>query len=133
MPSFAKISPHKISVFTVKRGAIKCTPIFHAFCRLLIFLKIIFSKNSFRNTIRVTNSLHPDQPQHFIGSDLGPNRLQRLSADDTSKQRVKIGMVFRKVNCVCVTFESPHSPMTVTLEWSYLKLALQVVLISGHV
>ena len=33
----------------------------------------------------------------FVGPDNGPNSLQRLSADDTSKQRVKVGVVFRKV------------------------------------
>ena len=38
------------------------------------FFKINFFKKSFRNTIKVSNSL-----------DLGPNCLQRLSADDTSK------------------------------------------------
>ena len=35
---------------------------------------------------------------YFVGPDLGPNCLQRLSADDTSRQRVKVGVVFRKVN-----------------------------------
>ena len=30
------------------------------------------------------NSLDPDQARHVFGSDLGPNCLQRLSADDTS-------------------------------------------------
>ena len=39
-----------------------------------------FWKNSFRNTMKVSNSLE-------IGPDLGPNCLQRLSADDTSRQR----------------------------------------------
>ena len=53
-------------------------------CRLLTFLKINFLKNSFRNTIRVSNSLNPDQDRHFVGPDLGPNCLQRLSADDKS-------------------------------------------------
>ena len=48
------------------------------------FLKSMFSKNYFRNTIRVSNSLDPDQVRHFVGPDLGPNCLQRLSADDTS-------------------------------------------------
>ena len=38
-------------------------------------------------TIRVSNSLDPDQARHFVGPDLGPNYLQRLSADDTSRQR----------------------------------------------
>ena len=52
------------------------------FCRLLTFFKIIFFKNSFRNTIRLSNSLDPDQARHFVGLDLGPNCLQRSSADD---------------------------------------------------
>ena len=61
---------------------------FMLFCRLLIFFKINFFINSLRNTIRVSNSLDPDQARHFVGPDLGPNCLQRLTADDTSRQRV---------------------------------------------
>ena len=54
------------------------------FCHLLIFFsKSTFLKNSFRNTIRVSNSLDPDQARHLVGPDLGPNCLQKLSADDT--------------------------------------------------
>ena len=34
--------------------------------------------------MRVSNSLDPDQVQHFVGPDLGPNCLQKLSADVTS-------------------------------------------------
>ena len=61
------------------------------FCRLLIFFpKLAFSKNSFRNTIRVWNSLDPDQARHFVGPDLDPNCLQRLSADNTSRQRGEV-------------------------------------------
>ena len=48
------------------------------------FLKLTFSKISFRNTIRMSNSLDPDQARLFVGPDLGPNCLQRLSADDKS-------------------------------------------------
>ena len=48
-----------------------------------------FSKIYFRNTIRVSNSLDPDQAQHFVGPDLGPNCLQRLSADETIRPIVK--------------------------------------------
>ena len=33
----------------------------------------------------VSNSLDPDQARHFVGPDLGPNCLQRLSADDNSR------------------------------------------------
>ena len=40
------------------------------------------------NTIRVSNSLDSDQAQHFVGPDLGPNCLQRLSADIAGKQLV---------------------------------------------
>ena len=34
------------------------------------------------NTIRVSNSLDPDQARHFVGPDLGPNCLQRSLADN---------------------------------------------------
>ena len=37
----------------------------------------------------MSNSLEPDQAQHFVELDLDLNCLQRLSADDTSRQRVK--------------------------------------------
>ena len=46
------------------------------------FSKSTVSKNSFRNTIsQVSNSLGPDQAHHYVWPDLGPNCLQRLSAD----------------------------------------------------
>ena len=33
----------------------------------------------------MSNSLDPDHAQRFVEPDLGPNCLQRLLADDTSK------------------------------------------------
>ena len=36
----------------------------------------------------MSNSLDPDHDGHFVQSDLGPNCLQMLSADSTSKKRV---------------------------------------------
>ena len=39
-----------------------------------------FSKNSFRHTIKLSNSLDPDQDCGSVRSALGPNCLQRLSA-----------------------------------------------------
>ena len=58
-----------------------------SFRRLLIFFsKSTFSKNSFRNTIRVSNRLDPDQARRFVGPDQGPICLHRLSADDTSRK-----------------------------------------------
>ena len=38
----------------------------------------------------MSNSLDPDQAQHFVGPDLGPNCSQRSSADDTSRQLITI-------------------------------------------
>ena len=64
--------------------------IFQAFlysADFLPFSKSIRSKNSFRRAIRVSNSLDPDQARQNVGPDLGPNCLQRLSADDISRQR----------------------------------------------
>ena len=49
------------------------------------FKNIFFWKISFRNMIRVSNRLDPDEARHFVGPDLGQNCLQRLSADDTSR------------------------------------------------
>ena len=69
---------------------------FSVFCSLLIFSKSSFSKNSFSSTIRVSNSSDPNQAQHFVRHDLGPKCLQRLSAGDTNKQRVKVGVGFKK-------------------------------------
>ena len=66
------------------------------FCRLLTFFKITFSKTSFKNTIRVSNGLDPDQDRNFVGPNLGTNCLQRLSADKkvaASKERVKMSIL----------------------------------------
>ena len=44
----------------------------------------------------MSNSLDPDQARQFIGPDLGPNCLQRLSADDTGRQRIKESMTYNE-------------------------------------
>ena len=55
-------------------------------CHLLIFFSTLaFSKNSFRNTIGVSNSLDPDQDQQSVGPDLGTNCLIRLSVEFCGK------------------------------------------------
>ena len=61
------------------------------FFRLLLlsaefFQNQFFSKNSFRNIIRVSKNLDPDQVRRFVGPGLGLNCLQRLSADNTRRQ-----------------------------------------------
>ena len=45
------------------------------FCHLLFFFfkKSTFSKNSFRNDIRLSNSLDPDLARPSVGHDLVPN------------------------------------------------------------
>ena len=47
-----------------------------------------FWNQHFRNTIWVSNSLNPEQTQHFVRPDLGPYCLQRLSADDIGKHSI---------------------------------------------
>ena len=54
----------------------------------MIVSKSTFLTTSFRNNIRVTNGLDPDDAQCFVGPDLGSNCLQMLSADDSSRQRI---------------------------------------------
>ena len=81
------------------------------FCRLLIFfsksifLDFFWKKKSVRNTIRVSNSLDPDQARRFVGPDLGPNCLQKLPADDARRQRVNIFNKLVRVYFRLFTFE----------------------------
>ena len=63
-----------------------------SYCRLLVFFKINFFLNSFRSTIRVSNSLDSTQAWHFLVPDLGPICLQRLSANDTSSKELGNGV-----------------------------------------
>ena len=49
------------------------------------FQNHLFRKNPFSNTVRVSNSLDPDQARQFVRPVLGSNCLQMLVADDTSR------------------------------------------------
>ena len=72
------------------KGSTLCLPgNFSCFLSSADFSLSTSSKNSFMNTIGISNSLDPDQARRFVEPDPGPNCLQRLSADDTSRQRVK--------------------------------------------
>ena len=62
----------------------------------------------YRNNIRVSNSLCPDQAPHFVEPDLGPNYLEMLSADGTNKQS-KVGVVCGKVNCCLLAYQKMYS------------------------
>ena len=61
----------------------------------------------------MSNSLDPDQDRHFVGPDLGPNCLHRLSADDTSRQRVHTLELRHEIsyNVVCATSKASDQPV----------------------
>ena len=62
----------------------------------------MFFKKSFKNTIRVSNSSAPDQARRFdrfVGPDLGPNCLQRLSAVATCGEGVQFHNPWRLFSC----------------------------------
>ena len=44
----------------------------------------------------MSNRLDPDQARHFVGPDLDPNGLQKLSADDTSRKELKNNIYVNK-------------------------------------
>ena len=46
-------------------------------CHLMTFFKISFLKNSFGNTLQVSNALDPYQDHYSVSPDKGPNCLQR--------------------------------------------------------
>ena len=65
------------------------------FCRLLIFFKIkLFEKILSGIPLECQTVLDPDQARQFVGPDLGPKCLPRLSADDTGRQRVNKPMQY---------------------------------------
>ena len=74
------------------------------------------------NTNRVSNSLDPDQDQHSVGPDLGPNCLQRLFADDNVLsvliwvQTVCKG--YQQMKKVAVSTEGAREPKF----WNFIKL-----------
>ena len=74
------------------------------------FSNLTFWKNSFRNTIWMSNSLDPDQAQRIVGPDLGPNCLPKLSADDTGRQRVKWVQLVRSPGHWQVSKAGPTGP-----------------------
>ena len=57
----------------------------------------------------MSNSLNPDQARGFVGPDLGPNCLPRLSADDTGRQRVNNVYLSIRISSLMhlVIFEAP--------------------------
>ena len=67
---------------------------FYAFVVSADFLQYLsISKKCFRNTARVSNGLDQNQVQHFVGPDLDPNLLQRLSADKKSPIKEQVNHI----------------------------------------
>ena len=88
-----------------------CWVIFHA------FIVANFKKKYFKNTIKVTSDLGPDQDQS------GLNWLQRLSADDKNH---RLQIIFKRTSAVdqttCAAF---------TMAYTYLELQLMLKLSKG--
>ena len=94
-------------------------------CRLLSFAKSTFSKTSFGNTTRASNSLDSNQARRFVRPDLGPNCLQISSADliwtnpDECKQIVpdQTARSSLKLDYVVLTFFCRILALSYTLIW----------------
>ena len=62
----------------------------------MFFFEINFFKNSFRNTVTLSNYLDPDQDRFSIGPDLGPNCLlyQQTTKVDAAGKELSEPVVF---------------------------------------
>ena len=79
------------------------------------FFKSTFSTESFRNTIRVSNSLDPDQARQNAGPDLNPNCLQRLSADDKSDSGIFSQFLHKSMLWILMsTYDAQHTKRALT-------------------
>ena len=74
------------------------------FCCLLIFiLKLTFSEDSYKGTIRVSsNSSDPDQDQHIVRLDLDPNLLTRLSQTLLAGKELILSLLDKKKQSLAI-------------------------------
>ena len=63
------------------------------FCRLLIFFQNQVLRKILSGIPSVLNSLESDQARQNVRPDLGPNCLQKLSADDTSMHGGRVSTI----------------------------------------
>ena len=80
----AKVSSWSVLVCDHNKISCELFACWEIFRNLFLRTADFFSNYSFLE--RVSNILDPDQARHFVGPDLSPNCLQRLSADNTSKK-----------------------------------------------
>ena len=84
------------------------------------FPKSTFLKISFRNTIRVSNNLDPDQARHFVGPDLDPKWLRNLWSDVTGRQRV----IYSVMICLSSKYRLisfVYIMVTMATDWNFSK------------
>ena len=80
----------------------------------------------------MSNSLDPDQLKRFVephrydGHDMGPNCLQKLSADDTGRQSVNILLLL----CLCICLCSNVHNLFLMVPW--VCLSSVIVVVPGH-
>ena len=58
----------------------------HDFLSSIIHFKLNFLESLFQEYQQSVKQIIADQGRRLVGPDLGPNCLQRLSTDDTSRQ-----------------------------------------------
>ena len=102
------MSTHNTFGWEIRKLTLCLLSIFSCFFVVCWFKKkSTFSKNSFRNTIRVSNSLNLYQARRFVGPEMGPNCLQMLSAEGT-------GLVGKELifnySLLSFTIDSPPPP-----------------------
>ena len=74
----------------------------------------------------MSNSLDPDQAQHFVGTDLDPSCLQKFSAEDISRQRVNyviFSYIYLHVCFLCFSelrLKKKHKPFYMVQQWDEL-------------
>ena len=61
----------------------------------------------------MSKSLDPDQARCFVGPELGPNFLQRISAEDTCNYRVNVHF-----QAICLIFVVKFSFITQVLNFN---------------
>ena len=67
----------------------------------MVVLMIFYNKKIFSQRSSTLSNSDPDQTQQHVRPDLGLNCMQKLSADDTSRQRFTV-IESRKVKGKCI-------------------------------
>ena len=86
------------------------------------FIVCCFLVNIFKKIFQeyhpvLSNSLDPDHALHFVRSYLGPDSLQRLSANDTGRQRVCI-----LVTPKCKFWQTVKTQMKCCIMWHFIRV-----------